>query len=164
MNLMNRITWLFIAILLSVAAIPTASAQLRSISSPSCMSKSECDKVKTPGSVCNSGAEPFSTFLKKFKTSEKFRNSRVATGKNHDMVRGMLKMLGRDWNYKYTFPVFQHKDKCRKGYATWYAVTANHVCYRLDEYDACIGGGSTMAIEFVRYKGKWYAVDMILAG
>jgi hypothetical protein len=115
---------------------------------------------------CNKGTEPFSTFLKKFKTSATFRYSRIAstakwvgpnganTGKQAvDDIKDYLSENGG-------FDTYYNEDDEGYSMAKFAVITADKVVYRTEIDSMCY---SLTEYVFVRTNGKWYLTKYYLS-
>lgn len=140
-------------------------------------SASECKKVTDPKSACNQGLEPFSKFIKKFKSKKSFRESRVKTDENepyslyvYDLLPTINDCLKRPIT-KESCKWIKDKTDSRGGYhlyisSYWYGVSENAVYYYCDIEDDHeeYGSGWNLWCEFKRINGKWYLTRFAEAG
>lgn len=169
---MKRISLLTLLLLLSGITLRVAAQEPDDDSDPfgnypERMLTTECAKVTSATSQCNTGTEPFSQFLLKFKTDRAFRHSRINVAEEYGNPEWMAENSNmiKEWTDSFKFPVYQRKTKCNKSYATWYGVEKDIVYYVENEVRPCADEcGSTVLIIFRRIDGKWYLTNMMLAG
>lgn len=113
-------------------------------------------------SPCNQGEEAFMDFIPKFRTDKAFRNSRAKFAEDDEMGKMSLEMLG-DWNNGNGYALLKAKNTKRM-YCTWYNVSANEVCLKMEEFGYGEWGGSSMFARFQRIDGKWYMTGLMMAG
>ncbi|MDE6271913.1 MAG: hypothetical protein K2M31_02780 [Muribaculaceae bacterium] len=166
---MNRILKLFWTLLLLAVVFPTFAEEydyddplLVYGKTPSRMLSSECAKVKSPTSLCNQGAESFSSFLRKFKSDKKFCISRISKDEQPGMGDPEYNI---ETISEFKFPVYRRESRCNRGYATWYNVQKDKVYYFLGDDLICgEDGGSAYYFLFQRIDGKWYLTNYLMAG
>lgn len=109
----------------------------------------------SPTSPCNKGEEPFITFLKKWNTDAAFRKERVKTADNQPFFDAADKkeMILNQMPYLKQYKALPVAANARTG-STFYAVAADYVGFTF------MGG----YICFQRIDGKWYVIDLGLAG
>jgi hypothetical protein len=131
-----------------------------------CFASAQNDYVKTKAVKnintttlpCNKGAEPFSTFIKKFKTSASFRNSRIASTAQNcapDLVEtGETALSIIKSNVEYTdFNSYYTKNEDGYSLGKFAVISADKVVYHTEIDMMCY---STSDYVFNRIDGKWY--------
>lgn len=118
--------------------------------------------VINPASPCNQGEEAFMDFIPKFRSDKKFRDSRMKFDDNEEMYVMSMESLA-DWNNGNGYALFK-AQKRKRYYCTWYDVTANQVCFKMEDYPSGEWGGSSMMARFQRIGGKWYITAIMMAG
>lgn len=108
---------------------------------------------------CNKGAEPFSTFLKKFKSSATFRYSRVASTAKSAGPNGafsgaqVVKEIKETLSENPTYETYYEEDGEDFRMAKFAVITANKVVYHTEIDSMCY---SSSDVVFTRINGKWY--------
>ncbi len=146
---------LFLAIAIVVTTALAASAQNKEHfydkGFPERYLATQSKLATSPTSPCNKGEEPFITFLKKWNTDAAFRKERVKTDEinaPYDKEK-ILNQMPYIKQYK-ALPVAAN---ARTG-STFFAVAADYVGFHF----------SSGYIFFQRIDGKWYVIDLGLAG
>lgn len=131
--------------------------------SPSEYQPAATQQIINRKSPCNQGEEAFMDFIPKFRTDKKFRDSRMKFEENEESNMMMMEAL-QDWNTGNGFALFKAK-KGKDYYCTWYNVSADQVCFRMEETEEDeYGGGSAIMARFQRIDGKWYITGLLMAG
>lgn len=127
-----------------------------------------------PGSACNQGSEPFTTFLKSWNKSAAFRAERLRLtantpeyfGSDADRMQYLRDQVKVMTDGYVTLPLKAHRKVRRNGgviWASYFAVGANHVGFaEYSDYGDSGGGGAILGFE--RIDGKWYLTCLMLAG
>lgn len=121
---------------------------------------SETKVVKSSKSACNQGAEPFRSFIRKFRKDPKFRNSRIKMSES-EMNEFSDYMNWCDRNSEICFDIYHKHEKCNRSFCTWFNISADEVSYKGDFSNPCDKewGGSNSFAHFKRIDGKWYLVS-----
>jgi hypothetical protein len=116
---------------------------------------------------CNKGAEPFSTFLNKFKTSETFRYSRIAstaklvdpngTKTGTQAVKEIKSFFSGEVSFETYYNEFEDGEYSM---ATFGVITADKVVYYSEIDSMCY---SLDEVVFTRINGKWYVTKYYLS-
>lgn len=108
---------------------------------------------------CNKGTEPFSTFLKKFKSSASFRYSRVASTFKSAGPNGAIsgaqavKEIKSTLSENPTYETYYQEEGEDVYMAKFAVITANKVVYHSETDAMCYCFDDTV---FTRINGKWY--------
>lgn len=117
--------------------------------------------VNARKSPCNKGKEAFIDFIKKFRTNDSFRHSRLRF-ENEEETELFIENIEP---YMFLVKAFKNNTKCDKSFGTWFNVHADEVCFRYEDEDVCNeDGGLSISIRFQRFNGKWFCTGFFIAG
>lgn len=159
--------------LMLAAATLTASADVANIDipRPESFDRNECKKALSNASECNKGAEPFKVFIKKLVSDKAFQDERIKLARDEESRFSAIS-FAYDRKGTLSFETFEQKNDTEEGFATWYGVSADRVCYmwnseyfeKNDDGEKEYMGGSSMFVFFERIDGKWYLTDGYIFG
>ncbi|MCM1152877.1 MAG: hypothetical protein NC328_04410 [Muribaculum sp.] len=123
--------------------------------------QSATQQIVNRESVCNQGDEAFMDFIPKFRSDTSFRKSRTKFNTEEFEFMPMWFESLREWNNGNGYALFKAK-KTKNLFCTWHSVSANEVCFEMQEETEW--SGSSMHARFQRIDGKWYITDFFAAG
>lgn len=121
--------------------------------------------INDPNSPCNQGDESFLSFISKFRIDRSFRVARTAFETKDswvmdpDFYKSQFDYYIQDNSFWKNFQPHKLKVKgTEESFNTWYAITADQVCFEIFECDTEDLGASLLRIttKFRRINGKWY--------